>query len=84
MSPSLHNCSRPHRSSPSDHSSRCNSSQRVTTATSLTLSPSQLGLFDFVLSDDDLAELAALDKGRRFNDPGVFCEGMGGAVPIFD
>ena len=45
-----------------------------------------LDLFDasFDLEDDDMQALGKLDKHRRFNDPGVFCEGMGGAVPIFD
>jgi len=41
-------------------------------------------LFDFELADDDMAALATLDRGRRFNDPGVFCEGMGVFCPIFD
>ena len=33
-----------------------------------------LALFDFALSSDEMATLDALDRGRRFNDPGVFCE----------
>lgn len=36
------------------------------------------------LSDDDMKTMAALDKGRRFNDPGDFCQGMGAFVPIYD
>ena len=43
-----------------------------------------LDLFDFHLSEEEMATIRTLDKHRRFNDPGVFCEGMGGAVPIFD
>ena len=33
-----------------------------------------LAVFDFELTDDEMAAIAALDEGRRFNDPGVFCE----------
>ena len=37
------------------------------------------------LTDAEMAAMAALDKGRRFNDPGVFCEGAFGAfTPIFE
>ena len=43
-----------------------------------------LALFDFQLSEQQMAELAGLDQHRRFNDPGVFCLGMGCFCPIFD
>lgn len=33
-----------------------------------------LALFDFELTADELAGIAALNHNRRFNDPGVFCE----------
>jgi D-xylose reductase len=33
-----------------------------------------LNIFDFELSDEDMASITALDRSRRFNDPGVFCE----------
>ncbi len=33
-----------------------------------------LALFDFELSAAEMAAIDALDRGRRFNDPGVFCE----------
>lgn len=33
-----------------------------------------LNLFDFELSESDMASISGLDRGRRFNDPGVFCE----------
>jgi D-xylose reductase len=33
-----------------------------------------LALFDFELSTNELQAISALDRGRRFNDPGVFCE----------
>ena len=31
-----------------------------------------------------LQAIASLDRRRRFNDPGVFCIGMGAFCPIFD
>jgi D-xylose reductase len=33
-----------------------------------------LALLDFELSSDEMQAISALDRGRRFNDPGVFCE----------
>mmetsp|Transcript_77926 Transcript_77926/g.241557 ORF Transcript_77926/g.241557 Transcript_77926/m.241557 type:complete len:354 (+) Transcript_77926:53-1114(+) len=42
-----------------------------------------LSLFDFELSAEEVASITALDCGRRFNDPGVFCNGMGAFYPIF-
>ncbi len=33
-----------------------------------------LDLFRFALTDDHMQAINALDEGRRFNDPGVFCE----------
>jgi D-xylose reductase len=33
-----------------------------------------LALGDFSLAPDQMAVISALDRGRRFNDPGVFCE----------
>jgi D-xylose reductase len=33
-----------------------------------------LSIFDFSLSAAQMAAVAALDRGQRFNDPGVFCE----------
>ena len=32
-----------------------------------------LALFDFALTADEMVALRALDRNRRFNDPGVFC-----------
>lgn len=43
-----------------------------------------LNLNGFELSDDEMRQLATLDKHRRYNDPGVFCEGMGVFCPIYD
>ena len=31
-------------------------------------------IFDFALSDDEMRSISALNRNRRFNDPGVFCE----------
>lgn len=33
-----------------------------------------LSLFDFQLSEAEMGAITALDRNRRFNDPGVFCE----------
>uniref|UniRef100_A0A7S3S2N5 NADP-dependent oxidoreductase domain-containing protein n=1 Tax=Emiliania huxleyi TaxID=2903 RepID=A0A7S3S2N5_EMIHU len=43
-----------------------------------------LDLFGFELAPDDLAAIATLDRGKRFNDPGVFSEGMNAFLPIYD
>jgi diketogulonate reductase-like aldo/keto reductase len=33
-----------------------------------------LSIFEFELSADEMSAIGALDRNRRFNDPGVFCE----------
>lgn len=33
-----------------------------------------LNLFDFSLTPEEHRGISALDRHRRFNDPGVFCE----------
>jgi len=33
-----------------------------------------LAIFDFELTADEMKAITALDRNRRFNDPGVFCE----------
>jgi D-xylose reductase len=44
-----------------------------------------LALFDFALAPDQMERISSLDRGRRFNDPGVFCEaGFGTFFPIYD
>lgn len=44
-----------------------------------------LALQDFSLSDDDMTAIAGLNRNRRFNDPGVFCEAaFGSFLPIYD
>lgn len=42
-------------------------------------------VLDFSLSDDQMKKIDGLNKNRRYNDPGVFCElGMGTFCPIYD
>jgi D-xylose reductase len=44
-----------------------------------------LAIFDFELSAHEMREISNLDRGRRFNDPGVFCEGTFGTFfPIYE
>lgn len=44
-----------------------------------------LTLFDFELSESEMNAISALDCGRRFNDPAVFCEAAFGTFhPIYD
>eukprot|EP00949_MAST-11_sp_MAST-11-sp1_P004592 g4592.t1 len=43
-----------------------------------------IGLFDFELDGEQMQKISALNKGRRFNDPGEFCQGMGQFCPIYD
>ena len=44
-----------------------------------------LAITDFALSDAEMEAISALDQGRRFNDPGVFCEAAFNTFhPIYD
>lgn len=44
-----------------------------------------LALFDFELTDDEMAAISALNSNRRFNDPGDFCEAAFNTFhPIYD
>jgi D-xylose reductase len=44
-----------------------------------------LAIFDFELSADEMHRISSLDRGRRFNDPGVFCESAFNTFcPIYD
>lgn len=44
-----------------------------------------LALFDFALTDQQMATISGLDQGRRYNDPGVFCEqAFGTFYPIYE
>lgn len=42
-------------------------------------------IFDFELTQQEMSDIAALNKNRRFNDPGDFCEGAFNRFhPIYD
>ena len=42
-------------------------------------------VFDFHLTTDEMDKIDSLNKNRRYNDPGAFCEpGMGTFCPIYD
>jgi D-xylose reductase len=44
-----------------------------------------LSILDFNLSEEEMKAITGLDKHRRFNDPGVFCElAFGTFFPIYD
>ncbi|MCE3014543.1 MAG: aldo/keto reductase [Pirellula sp.] len=44
-----------------------------------------LDISTFELSDDEMSAIASLDRGQRFNDPGVFCEqAFGSYFPIYE
>lgn len=43
-----------------------------------------LDIFGFSLTDEDIEALSSLEKGRRFNDPGEFTQGMDSFCPIYD
>jgi D-xylose reductase len=44
-----------------------------------------LAIFDFELSAEEMQAISALHRGRRFNDPGTFCEpAFGTFFPIFE
>jgi len=63
--------------------------QRGTSVIPKTSRPARLrenaALFDFSLSDADMAAISSLDRGQRFNDPGVFAEAAFNTFyPIYD
>ena len=44
-----------------------------------------LAIGDFALEPGRMAAISALDRGRRFNDPGVFCEAACNTfLPIYE
>ena len=44
-----------------------------------------IDLFDFNLTADEMDQISSLNTGKRFNDPGDFCEGAFGTYnPIYD
>ena len=63
--------------------------QRGTAVIPKTINPDRLkenlALFDFELSDEEMAAISALNQNRRFNDPGVFCDlAFNTFYPIYD
>jgi D-xylose reductase len=47
--------------------------------------PENLAVFDFELSSEEMCAISSLDRNRRFNDPGVFCEkAFNTFFPIFE
>ncbi len=63
--------------------------QRGTSVIPKTTKPERLrenlSLFDFELTNEEMAAISALNQNRRFNDPGVFCEqAFGTFCPIYD
>lgn len=63
--------------------------QRGTAVVPKTTQPGRLrenlALFDFELSADEMQAIGTLDRGRRFNDPGEFCEtAFGTFFPIYE
>ena len=41
-------------------------------------------ILDFELTEEEMGKISALNKNRRFNDPGEFTKGMGTWCPIYD
>ena len=40
-------------------------------------------IYDFVLNEDEMKFISSFNRNARFNDPGEFCKGMGGSIPIY-
>jgi diketogulonate reductase-like aldo/keto reductase len=61
--------------------------QRGTSIVPKSVSPARLvensQVFDFELTPAEMGAIAGLNRNLRFNDPGEFCKGMGGAYPIY-
>lgn len=41
-------------------------------------------VFDFYLTGPEMKRIDSLNKNRRYNDPGEFCQGMGTFCPIYE
>lgn len=41
-------------------------------------------VFDWALEEEDMASIAKMERGRRYNDPGVYGAVMGRSMPIYD
>lgn len=46
----------------------------ISKSTKLERLQENMAIFDFVLSEQQMADISALNRNRRFNDPGDFCE----------
>lgn len=42
-----------------------------------------MNIFNFELTEEEMTRISSLNCYLRFNNPGVFCKFMGGAIPIF-
>jgi diketogulonate reductase-like aldo/keto reductase len=62
--------------------------QRNTMPLSKTCTASRMqenrNVFDFYLTGSEMKRIDALNKNKRYNDPGDFCTGMGTFCPIYD
>ena len=57
----------------------------ISKSSSLSRMKENQNLFDFYLSKEDMVAIDSLNKNRRYNDPGDFCEpGMGTFCPIYE
>ncbi len=43
-----------------------------------------LNIFDFELSPNEVELIDNMNINKRYNDPGEFCKGMGGSIPIYN
>ena len=53
-------------------------------SSSLSRIKENLDTLNITLEPAEIAAIGTLNRNKRFNDPGVFCVGMGGSIPIFD
>lgn len=57
----------------------------ISKSSSLSRMKENRSLFDFYLSKEEMVAINSLNKNRRYNDPGDFCEpGMGTFCPIYE
>jgi len=40
-------------------------------------------VYDFELTSEEMDIISNMNRNMRFNDPGEFCKGMGGSIPIY-
>ena len=57
----------------------------ISKSSSLSRMKENRNIFDFYLSKEEMVAIDSLNKNRRYNDPGDFCEpGMGTFCPIYE